>query len=126
MKVISLIVGIALGAALLTGCKKKSEIMVHPPMAIAAGYIRLDSGRQIQVIGYDRCPGQSYALIGRIESTAMEKHCTIVNKDTNAFDISVGTAMGMVVERWIVLADASSIKLVRPDGDGATVFKLAN
>lgn len=126
MKVIRIIGGIALGAALLTGCNKKSDIMVQPPMAIAPGYIRLDSGRQIQVIGYERCPGQSYALIGRIESTAMEKHCTIINKDTNAFDIWVGTAMGMVVERWTVLADSSWIKLVRPDGDGATVFKLAN
>ncbi|MPQ71501.1 hypothetical protein [Pseudomonas sp. MWU12-2323] len=126
MKVIRLIAGIALGAALLTGCNRKSDIMVQPPMAIAPGYVRLDSGRQIQVIGYEHCPGEGYALIGRVESSAMEKHCTIVNRDTNTFDISVGTVLGMVVERWTVLADDRSIKLVRPDGDGATVFKLAN
>ncbi|MCF5371916.1 hypothetical protein [Pseudomonas syringae] len=111
---------------LLSGCDKKVDVMAQPDMAVAAGYIRFDSGKLVQVIGYDRCPAQGYAFIGRVESRAMEKHCTIVSRNSDSFDISIGTTKGMIVERWSVLADARSIKLVRPDGDGATVFKLAD
>jgi hypothetical protein len=124
MKVLRLVAGIALGFVLV-GCNQKSKILVQPPMAIAPGYIRLDSGKQIQVVGYEHCPGQSHALIGRIGSAAMEKHCTIIQNNVSAFDLSVATSDGVIVERWSVLADAHSIKLVRPDGDGATVFRLS-
>lgn len=120
------LMSISVFLGLLSGCNEKVEVMAQPDMAVAAGYIRFDSGKLVQVIGYDRCPSQGYTLIGRVESRAMEKHCTIVSKDSGSFDISIGTTKGMIVERWSVLADARSIKLVRPDGDGATVFKLAD
>lgn len=118
-------IAIALAMVSLAGCFGEPKAMSQPAMAIAPGFIRLDSGKLVQVIGYERCPGSGYSLIGRIETRSMQKHCTIVNKDDSAFEISVGTAVGMVVERWTVLADSRSIKLVRPDGDGATVFRLA-
>jgi hypothetical protein len=111
---------------MLTGCGGKSEPLTPPPMAIAPGYIRLDSGKQIQVIGYDPCPGQSHTLIGRVESAAMEKHCTVIGGNARVFDLSVATSQGVVVERWSVVAETRSIKLMRPDGDGATVFKVVN
>lgn len=95
-------------------------------MAVAPGYIRLDSGKMIQVFGYDTCPGAGYALVGRIESRNMEKHCTIVSKTAQSFDLSVGTAVGMVVERWRVISDPQTIKLARPDGDVVTIFRMVN
>lgn len=95
-------------------------------MAVAPGYIRLDSGRQIQVFGYDVCPGGDFALIGRIESSNMEKHCTVVAKGAPDFEISVGTSDGMVLERWRVVADTRTIKLARPNGEVVTVFRIVN
>lgn len=100
--------------------------LVPPPMAVAPGYIQLDSGKQIQVFGYELCPGGNFALIGRIESSNMEKHCTLVAKGTSAFEISVGTAAGMIVERWSVLADSQTIKLARPNGEVVTIFRMVN
>lgn len=111
--------------SLLAGCDKEKPLD-PPAMAVAPGYIRLDSGKQVQVFGYDQCPGGDYALVGRLASSAMEKHCTVVNKGTPAFDISVATAAGMVVERWRVLADPQAIKLARPNGEVVTVFRMAN
>lgn len=111
--------------ASLAGCDKDLPLE-PPPMAVAPGYIRLDSGKQIQVFGYDLCPGGKFALVGRIESRNMETHCTIVNKGAPSFEISVGTAAGMVVERWQVLADSQTIKLARPNGDVVTVFRMVN
>lgn len=109
----------------LAGCDKDLPLE-QPAMAVAAGYIRLDSGKQLQVFGYDQCPGGDYALIGRIESSAMEKHCTIISKGAPTFEMSVGTADGMVVELWRVLADTQTIKLARPNGDLVTVFRMVN
>lgn len=109
----------------LAGCDKDSPL-VQPAMAVAPGYIRLDSGRQVQVFGYDLCPGGDSALIGHVESSSMEKHCTIVSKGVADFEISVATAAGMVVERWRVLADTQTIKLARPNGEVVTVFRMVN
>ena len=111
--------------SVLVGCDKEKPLE-QPAMALAPGYIRLDSGKQVQVFGYDQCPGGDYALVGRVVSSAMEKHCTVVNKGAPAFEISVATAAGMVVERWRVLADSQTIKLARPNGDVVTVFRMVN
>lgn len=113
------------GLSVLTGCNSEPSLMAQPPMALAPGYIKMESGKIIQVFGYDLCPDSGYALIGRIESNSEAKHCTLVGKDAQAFEISVGTPVGMVVERWTVVADERSIRLVRPNGDGATVFRNA-
>lgn len=107
----------------LSGCEKEKPLD-QPAMAVAPGYIRLDSGKQLQVFGYDHCPDADFALVGRIESSNMEKHCTVVGKSEQSFNISVGTAGGMVVERWRVIADPHTIKLARPDGDVVTVFRM--
>nr|WP_192963514.1 hypothetical protein [Pseudomonas fluorescens] len=114
---------LALAASALSGCDKE-KLLEQPAMAVAPGYIRLDSGKQLQVFGYDHCPGADYALVGRIESRNMEKHCTIVGKGDQSFNISVGTAVGMVVERWRVISDTRTIKLARPNGDVVTVFRM--
>lgn len=111
--------------SLLAGCNKEVPLE-QPAMAVAPGYIRLDSGRQIQVFGYEPCPGSGFALFGRIESSNMERHCTIVNKGASAFEISVGTPAGMVVELWRVQADTKTIKLARPNGEVVTVFRMVN
>jgi len=120
------IVGIALFALLFSGCGVDSKALPQPAMAIAPGYIKLDSGKLIQVIGYERCPGAGYALIGRADASNRDRNCTVVAKDAPSFEISVGTTGGMMVERWSVVADSRSIRLVRPDGDGATVFKATD
>ncbi len=112
-------------ALAISGCFERAELLSQPDMAIAPGYIKLDSGKQIQVIGYERCPDSGYSMVGRVEAENMEKHCTVVGRNVKDFEISVGTSVGVVVERWTVVAGESSIKLVRPDGDGATVFRLA-
>ncbi|PWC98755.1 MULTISPECIES: hypothetical protein [Pseudomonas] len=109
-------------ALTVAGCNSESKALPQPAMAIAPGYIKLDSGKLIQVIGYEHCPSEGYILIGRNGTGSREKHCTLVGKGSAEFDISVGTTIGMVVERWRVIADSRSIRLTRPDGDGATVF----
>lgn len=116
---------LACAALAVGGCNSESKALPQPAMVIAPGYIKLDSGKLIQVIGYEHCPSEGYTLIGRNAEGSREKHCTVVGKDSAEFDISVGTTIGMVVERWRVIADSQSIKLVRPDGDGATVFVAA-
>jgi len=108
----------------ISGCGNE-EVLMRTEMAVAPGYIRLDSGPQIQVFGYDQCPGGDVSLIGKPSASNMENHCTLIRKNDPRFEISVGTANGMVVEFWTVAADRNTIKLVRPDGDGATVFRLA-
>jgi len=109
----------------LAGCDRNAEIMPQPDMAIAPGYIRLDSGKRIQVVGYEKCPSAGYAVIGHLDPSSMKKNCTVVRKGTTSFEISVGTQVGMVTEKWRVVADERTIRLVRPDGDGATVFRLS-
>lgn len=109
--------------AILAGCNRQDDVMIPPDMAVAPGTIRFDSGKLVQVIGYERCPTSGYTLIGRVASRNMEKHCTIVRRESSSFDIHIGTTVGVLKERWTVQADAASIKLVRPDGDGATIFK---
>ena len=94
-------------------------------MAVAPGYLRFDSGKLVQVIGFEGCPDTGYTLIGKIESRSMEKHCTIVGKEATSFVISIGTTVGLRKERWSVLSDSRSVKLVRPNGDSATVFRKA-
>lgn len=122
----SLRVGCALLClSVVAGCERQTDAMVQPAMAVAPGYMRFDSGKLVQVIGFEACPDTGYALIGRIESRSMEKHCTIVSKEATSFVISIGTTVGLRKERWSVSADSRSIKLVRPDGDGATVFRKA-
>ncbi|MFL1449273.1 hypothetical protein ACI77O_12830 [Pseudomonas tritici] len=111
--------------ALLVGCNRKAEPMIPPDMAVAPGAMRFDSGQRIHVIGYDHCPDTGYMLIGRIASRNMEKHCTIVSKETSSFDIHIGTTAGVIRERWTVAADEDSIRLVRPDGDWVTIVRRA-
>lgn len=105
----------------ISGCNQEKKPLNQPAMAIAPGYIRLDSGKHIQVIGFEKCPSSGFAWIGGIAGSK-EKNCTVVGKGRTDFDISVGTTVGLVVERWRVIADDQAIKLVRPDGDTATVF----
>lgn len=117
---------LAVVALALTGCNAGSKPLPQPAMAIAPGYIKFDSGKLIQVIGYERCPDAGYALIGSNDIANRERNCTVVAKGSSDFEISVGTTGGMVVERWRVVADSRSVKLVRPDGDTATVFRAAD
>lgn len=109
-----------------SGCFERAEILSQPDMAIAPGYIKLDSGKLIQVLGYERCPDSGYSLVGRVDSENMAKHCTVVSKNARDFEISIGTSVGVVVERWTVAVGETSIRVVRPDGDGATIFRLAD
>lgn len=117
---------LVLTSALLSGCFDSPEPLAKPAMAVAPGYIRLDSGKQIQVIGYERCPGSGYSMVGRVVADNMRKHCTLISEGASHFEISVGTSIGVVVERWSVVADSRSVRLLRPDGDGATVFRIAD
>lgn len=112
---------LALALLALTGCHSEKRPLDQPAMAIVPGYIRLDSGKLIQVIGFEKCPSSGYAWIGG-SAGSKEKNCTVVGRDRTEFEISVGTNVGLVVERWRVTADERAIKLVRPDGDTATVF----
>jgi hypothetical protein len=116
------VAALAVVLTLVSGCNFETKTLQQPAMAIAPGYIRLDSGNLVQVIGYEKCPTEGYVLIGRKGTGSMEKHCTVVGQNSTDFEISVGTTKGLIVERWRVIADSSSIKLVRPNGERATVF----
>lgn len=111
----------ALALLALSGCHSEKRPLDQPAMAIVPGYIRLDSGKLIQVIGFEKCPSTGYAWIGGAVGSK-DKNCTVVGRDRTEFEISVGTTVGLVVERWRVMADDRAIRLVRPDGDTATVF----
>ncbi len=117
---------LALTSILIGGCFDSPKPLDKPAMSVAPGYIRMDSGKHIQVIGYEHCPGSGYSMVGRVETDNMRKHCTLIGEGASHFNISVGTRSGVVVERWSVVADSRSVRLVRPDGDSATVFRLAD
>lgn len=111
-------------ALVLGGCNDRDLVLDQPPIALTPGYITMDSGRPLQLLGYEKCPSAGYAIVGAQPTRNMEKHCTLVGRGKDQFDISVGTPQGVIVERWRVVASTEAIKLVRPNGDSATIFRL--
>lgn len=109
----------------LSGCTDEPSVITQPPMLITSGYIKLDSGRTIQVVGYDNCSIEGdYKVVGRLDASSSRAGCVKVSPSADSFEVTVGTATGMIAERWRVAASAEAIRLVRPNGDTATVFRL--
>lgn len=108
------------------GCTDDRKPLTQPPMVIASGFIRMDSGRIVQIIGFDNCDkaAEGFQVVGRIE--AKTKGCVLVSPTAQQFSVTVGTSKGMRVERWDVVKTQSELHLLRPDGDRATVLRLVN
>lgn len=110
----------------LSGCSDAPADLVQPPMLITPGYIKMNSGRTVQVLGYESCADAGdYKVIGNL-GERKGAGCIRVQAAAQDFEITVGTAQGMVVERWRVATNQESISLVRPNGDAATVFRVVN
>lgn len=117
---------LAASLIVIAGCSGEPDLLAQPAMLIAPGYIQLQSGRAVQVLGYDRCDLDSgFRLIGNLkDETGPSSHCTRVPASTQTFNITVGTSRGMVTETWHVVATETSIQLQRPSGDAVTVFRV--
>lgn len=98
-------------------------MLVQPAMSIASGFIRMDSGRVVQVIGMDQCPEAGYMQIGKIQKMEGRQLCTLVPASNAQFYIMTGTSKGMSNELWTVERSPSSIRLVRPNGEKATIIR---
>ena len=117
---------LAASLTVIAGCSGEPDLLAQPAMLIAPGFIQLQSGRTVQVLGYDRCDLESgFRLIGNLkEETGPSSHCTRVPATTQTFNITVGTSRGMVTEAWHVVASENAIQLQRPSGDAVTVFRV--
>ncbi len=109
---------------LLAGCAGDSEPMAQPAMSISPGYIQLDSGQTLQVMGMDKCGLRDYQQIGATPPRHLSERCVLVAPSDKSFEIMTGTPVGMVNERWFVETTADAVRLLRPNGDGTTVFRV--
>lgn len=105
----------------LAGCSKEPGVISQPDMLIPSGHIKMDSGRTVQVVGYDSCANpKDHKVVGSLKARG---GCTVVPATSKDFEITVGTGSGMVVERWAISATTKALKFIRPNGDAATIFR---